>query len=50
MSLGTARLTIRQTSWTVVYVNSGSFLVGEQTFATEAQARRFCADRGLRVL
>lgn len=50
MKLGTAQITVRPASCLVVYVNTGSFLRGEQTFATEQQAREFCANRRLRVL
>ena len=53
MTLGTAQITSRPGQVTVRYMNSGSFLVGEQTFGDSREgwnaALRFCRERGLRV-
>lgn len=50
LTLGTATITRQHDAYRVVYMNHGSFLVGEQVFGNEASARHFCAYRALRVV
>lgn len=49
-SPGTAVVIHQRTGWYVEYMNVGSWLQGEQRFATEQEAREFCSARRLQVL
>lgn len=50
LTIGTAQITVTGSGVLLRYMNIGSFLLGEQSFATEAQAIEFCRIRSLRVL
>lgn len=54
LTLGTAKIEARKGLVILRYMNSGSFLVGEQTFGDCREgwnaALRFCRVNGLRVL
>jgi hypothetical protein len=54
LTLGTAKITTRDGLIVVNWMNSGSFLVGEQLFGNHrtgaTAAFRFCRERGLRVI
>ena len=54
LTLGTAKITSRNGLVILNYMNTGSFLVGEQTFGDSREgwnaALRFCRENGLRVL
>ncbi len=54
LTLGTAKIIASGDFITVTYMNSGSFIVGEQTFGNQrigaTAALRFCRERGLRVI
>lgn len=54
LTLGTAQIIASSGTVTVRYMNTGSFLVGEQMFGDSRAgwnaALRFCRENGLRVL
>lgn len=50
LTLGTAQILKVNGQFILKYMNHGSFLVGERDYATEAAAREFCRERGLRVI
>lgn len=50
MELGTAEITVSGGRTLVSYVNTGSFLVGEQWFRTTKEAESFCRDRRLAIV
>lgn len=51
LTLGTAKISRNAKGLFIVnYMNSGSFLVGEQFFGSEKGALEFCRERKLRVL
>ena len=50
LTLGTARITAQPKYWLLEYMNSGSFLVGERTCESLAEAQQFCQDRRIRVI
>jgi hypothetical protein len=54
LTLGTAKITTRDGLIVVKWMNTGSFLVGEQLFGNHRlganAAMKFCRERGLRVL
>lgn len=50
LGLSTAKLIETQNGFLVIYMNSGSFLTGEQWFPDEQDAREFCRARELNIL
>ena len=50
MTLNTAKIENRDGLWIVNWMNSGSFLIGEQMFGNVNAALRFCRLRALPVV
>lgn len=50
LTLGTAKVLTTADGFLVQFMNTGSFLIGEQIYGHAGAALRFCRERNLRVI